>query len=124
MATSAELWNPLEHETVAPERSAGILVVTVEVSGDVDMSLKLYNTAPGPVPRLRLTIFPIESVEKNDTLLMSSSINIEKSVISHSRVVDSVTIQVKLASDSEQASKLRFEVPMSMIIILLYECDM
>ena len=43
--TLAEPWVPLEHEIVAPERSSGVSVVIVEVSGDLEERLKLY-TAP------------------------------------------------------------------------------
>ena len=46
--TLAELWNPLEHETVAPEMSVGVLVVIVEVSGDIDVRLKWYITSVPP----------------------------------------------------------------------------
>ena len=34
----------LKHKTVAPERSVGVLVVIVEVSGEFDVRLKLYRT--------------------------------------------------------------------------------
>ena len=37
----------LEHMTVAPERSVDLLVVIVEVSGDIDVRLNVYTT---PVP--------------------------------------------------------------------------
>ena len=40
MSSSAEYWSLLEHDTVAPERSVGMLVVIVEVSGDLDVKLK------------------------------------------------------------------------------------
>ena len=46
---SAELWTPLEHMTVAPERSVGVSVVTVEIRGNVDVRLNWYTT---PVPSL------------------------------------------------------------------------
>ena len=34
----------LKHETVAPERSVGVLVVILEVSGEFDVRLKWYRT--------------------------------------------------------------------------------
>ena len=45
-ATSVEAcnWTPLEHDTVTPERSVGVSVVIVEVSGDFDVWLKWYST--------------------------------------------------------------------------------
>lgn len=36
---------PSEHETIASERSVGVSVVIVEVSGDVDVRLKWYATS-------------------------------------------------------------------------------
>jgi hypothetical protein len=61
VAVSAEFPIPLEHETVAPERSVGVLVDIVEVSGDLDVRLKWYSTS---VPRLSANkICPIGSVE-------------------------------------------------------------
>ena len=32
----------LEHDTLAPERSAGMLVVIVDVNGDNDVTINLY----------------------------------------------------------------------------------
>ena len=63
VATLAEPWSPLEHETVAPERSVGVLVVIVEVSGDFDVRLKhrriqhrgTRGTCPPPPPFWRAT---------------------------------------------------------------------
>ena len=108
VVTSDELEGPVEHGTVASERSVGVLVVTVEVSGDDDMSLNMYST---PVPRASLNDLPIVSPRENSTLLISLPL---KKFISQSRVVNSVTVQVKVASDSEQTSNLR--IGMSVIL--------
>ena len=105
MATSAELSSLLEHETVAPERSVDVLVVIVEVSGDCDMRLNSYI----PVSLVACCFAPIWSVDSYNTLSMSSE-SLKKS-ISHCRIVDSVTVQVKIASDSVQTSSLRIGVP-------------
>lgn len=82
VATSAELWTPSEHETVALERSFGVLVIIVEVSGDVDVRLNLYTT---PVPRfIGLNSLPITSLRKNITLFMSDPL--KKSTLQQWRI--------------------------------------
>ena len=45
---------PLEQETLAPDRSVGISVIIIEVSGDFDVRLKWYttNTSDSIEPRL------------------------------------------------------------------------
>ena len=53
IVSAADICCPSEHETVAPERSAGVLVDVVEVSGDLDVRLKWYTT---PVLRFLATI--------------------------------------------------------------------
>lgn len=63
----AEPW-PSWHDTVAPERSVDAMVVMVEVRGDFDVRLKVY-TVPWLV--LGLKRLPMESLAKNDTLLIS-----------------------------------------------------
>ena len=100
----------LEHMTVAPERSVDLLVVIVEVSGDIDVRLNVYTT---PVPWLvGLNFLPIESPRKNVTLFISDPL---KKSISQRRAVDdeSVTIQVKVAWGSEQTSSLRIGMPIT-----------
>jgi hypothetical protein len=51
---SEEACIPLEHETVAPERSVGVLVDIAEVSGNLDVRLKWYITSV-PWPPLVVT---------------------------------------------------------------------
>ena len=69
---SAELSGYLdlsEHDTLAPERSAGMLVVIVDVNGDNDVTINLYST---PVrPRLWMEISSVGPSRVNITLLTS-----------------------------------------------------
>ena len=58
IAISAEFFSPLEHKTVALERSVGVLVDIVEVSGELDVRLKWY-----PVP-VACRLCPTGSVQK------------------------------------------------------------
>lgn len=60
------------------QRSVGVLVVIVEVSGDDDVSMNVYHT---PVPPVALTDLPIiVSPRENATLFMLSPL---KKSISH-----------------------------------------
>ena len=104
VATSAEFLSPSEHETVAPERSVGVLVVTVEVKGDDDMSLNVYSL-------LGLYSFGA-SPRENKILSMSPPV---KKLICHISVDSCVTIQVNMASDSEHTSSLRNGMPIIII---------
>ena len=45
----ADPWSPLEHETIAPERMVGVLLVIVEVSEEFDVRLKWYTTPATPL---------------------------------------------------------------------------
>ena len=87
VATSAESSNPSEQETVAPERSVGVLVFMVEVKGDDDMSLNVYSA---PVFLLGLSSFCIPPQE-NEILSMSPPV---KKFVSHISVDSRITMQV------------------------------
>ena len=82
-----------------------MLVVIVEVSGDIDVRLKWYST---PVSLLvALCSHPVGSLRKCVTLSVSSSL---KKSIPQCRVVDSVTVQVKLTSGKTYYFRFRANI--------------